>query len=96
MLRSVKVLGRVFVLGRVAAADVPTGHTEAEVDPVIAHLEAFLAAVGVGLDISDLIQVTAAIGHVFPQLICRRAKRASATHRCVDEFERLASFNDEG
>src|SRR5467141_1315439 len=44
MLRGVKVLGGMLVLGFVAAADVPAGPAQAQMHPRIAHLEAFLAA----------------------------------------------------
>src|SRR5262249_22017186 len=48
MLRGVKVLGGVLVLGVVAAADVPARPAQAKVHPGIAHGEAFLATVRVG------------------------------------------------
>jgi len=44
MLRGVKVLGGMLVLGFVAAADVSAGPAQAQMHPGIAHLEAFLAA----------------------------------------------------
>jgi hypothetical protein len=40
----VEVFGGVLVFRVVAAADVAAGHAQPEVDPVIAHREAFLAA----------------------------------------------------
>src|SRR5262249_48532228 len=44
VLRRVKVLGRVLVLGIVAAADVAAGPAKAQMNPGIAHGEAFLTA----------------------------------------------------
>jgi hypothetical protein len=46
MLRRMEVLGRVFVLGRVAAPDVAAFVTEAQMDPGVSHLQALFAAVG--------------------------------------------------
>src|SRR5437763_11980824 len=57
MLHGVKVLGRVLVLGRVAAADMPACHAQAQVHPDIAHLQAFLAATRMRFDVPDLIGV---------------------------------------
>jgi hypothetical protein len=44
MLGGVEVLSGVLALRRIAATHVATGETEAEVDPGIAQLEAFFAA----------------------------------------------------
>ena len=44
MLGVVKMFSGVFVLGRVAAANVTTFHTKPKVDPRITGFEAFLAA----------------------------------------------------
>jgi len=44
MLGGVEVFGGVLVLRGIAAADVATGETEAEMDPRIANLETFFAA----------------------------------------------------
>jgi hypothetical protein len=43
MLRRMEMLGRVPILRIVAATDVSTGPAEAQMDPGIAQLEAFLA-----------------------------------------------------
>jgi hypothetical protein len=45
MMRREEVLRRVLVLRRVAAADVATVQAPPQVDPAVAELEAFLAAV---------------------------------------------------
>jgi hypothetical protein len=62
VLGGVKVLGGVAILGIVATAHLPALHAEAEVDPGVAHLQALLAALGVGVDgVMDGGQVLAAL-----------------------------------
>ncbi len=60
-----EVLGGVFVLGRVAATDVTATQAQPEMDPMIAHLQAFLTAAGMRFYIPNLIQV-GAFPHVWP------------------------------
>src|SRR6266446_3659362 len=60
--RGVKMLGRVLVLGRVAAADVAAAHAQAQVHPGIAHRQALLAALRAGRDGLHALQMLA--GHV--------------------------------
>jgi hypothetical protein len=57
VLGGVKVFGGVFVLRRIAAADVAAGEAQAQVDPGVAHLQTFLAAFGLGLYVVDLVEV---------------------------------------
>ena len=57
MLGLMKVLGRVLILGRVTATDVTADETFPQVNPGIAHLQAFLAAFAAGLDRSDFFYV---------------------------------------
>jgi hypothetical protein len=59
MLRGMNMLGRVLVLRRIAAADVSTGHAQSQVDPIVAHLEALFATLGMRLHISNLAGVFA-------------------------------------
>jgi hypothetical protein len=59
MLGLMKMFGRVLVFGRVAATDVPANHAQPKVHPSVSHLQALFAALGVRLDILDLIQMTA-------------------------------------
>ncbi len=55
-----EVLRCVFPLRLIAAADVPTGQAESEVDPAPTSGQAFFAAVrGARGDLSDLIQMCA-------------------------------------
>jgi hypothetical protein len=52
-----KVFGRVFVLGGIAAADMPATQAQAQVDPGIANFETVFASAGVGFDVANLIGV---------------------------------------
>src|ERR1700737_356056 len=58
----VEMLGRVLVLGRVAAADVTAAHAQAQVHPGIAHRHALLAALRPRRDSLHVLQMLA--GHV--------------------------------
>jgi hypothetical protein len=53
----VEVLCRVFVFGRIAAADVTAFEAEPQMDPPVAHFQAFFTAVGMGFYIADGIEV---------------------------------------
>src|SRR5713226_10051564 len=55
----VKVLGGVFVLGRIATAYVTAGEAEAQVYPGIPHLQTLFAALGAWTYVFDLIQMLA-------------------------------------
>src|SRR5215472_10533631 len=65
MLRLVEVLGGVLVLRGVAAPDVAAGQAQAQVDPGVAHFEAFFTAVGLRFHVVYLIEVSACAGHEF-------------------------------
>lgn len=54
-----KMFGGVFVLGRIAAADVAANHAHAEVNPGVTQFYAFFADVRVGGGDFNLIQVLA-------------------------------------
>jgi hypothetical protein len=56
-----EVLGGVLILGVVAAADVPTGEAEAQMDPGVAKLQAFLAASAARRDFLDQAQMAAGL-----------------------------------
>jgi hypothetical protein len=58
----VEVLGGVFILGIVAAAYISADLTDAQVYPTIPHLQAFFAALRIGSDVLDQVQVGAAHG----------------------------------
>jgi hypothetical protein len=59
VLGGVKVLGGVLILGGIAAAHVAAFQAGAQVDPGIAHLEAFLASFGARFYSWTLLQVMA-------------------------------------
>ena len=63
MLQFVEMLGRVLVLRRVAAPHVPARQTQAQVDPCITCLNAFLANMLVGILNFDLVEMGALIRH---------------------------------
>ncbi len=54
---AVVVLGGVLVFGGVTAADVAAFQAKAEVEPLVAGLEAFFAALGVGLGCGQVLIV---------------------------------------
>jgi len=49
-----KVFRRMFILRRIAAADVAACHAQAQMHPCIPHLQAFLASTRMRFDIFDL------------------------------------------
>jgi hypothetical protein len=65
MMHFVEVLGRVLVLGRIAATHMPARQTQAQMHPRIAHLDAFFANMYVGVLNLNLIQMRALILHSF-------------------------------
>jgi hypothetical protein len=52
-----KVLGGMFIFGRIAAADVAAFQTQAQVNPGVAHFQTFLAAFGMRAHLANLIEV---------------------------------------
>lgn len=58
-----KVLGRVFVLGTVAAANVAAVQTHAQMNPSVAGFQALFTALGVGPDVANRIEVHALLSH---------------------------------
>jgi hypothetical protein len=67
MLGFVEMLGGVLVLGRVAAAYVPTAEAQAQVNPSVSRLNAFLTDMLIGFLDFDLVQVGACFRHRFLQ-----------------------------
>jgi hypothetical protein len=61
----VKVFSGMFVLGRVAAADIAAAKAHAQVDPGIAELNAILTNMLVRFSYFDLIKVSAFLCHRF-------------------------------
>jgi hypothetical protein len=72
MFSCVKVFGSVPVLRRIAAAYVPADHAKAKVNPLIAHFQAFFAALSVRFNVLDLIEMRAFIhGSPSPAFVFR-------------------------
>jgi hypothetical protein len=63
MLCSVEMFCGMFVFRRVAAAYLPTRETHAQVNPRIAHLDAFFTHTRFGFSYFDLIEVGASLWH---------------------------------
>jgi hypothetical protein len=61
---SVKMFGGVFVLRRIATSHVAALQAHSQMDPGIAHLDAFVANVLGGLGNADFIEVRAVFWHV--------------------------------
>jgi hypothetical protein len=53
------MLGGVFVFRIIAAADVPADQAQPQMDPGIAHLEAFFAALAAGMNVSNFAEMFA-------------------------------------
>jgi hypothetical protein len=58
-----EVLRSVLILRRIAAADMAADEANAQVDPLLAHLETLLAAVAAGCDIAYLVNMRAGSSH---------------------------------
>jgi hypothetical protein len=70
-MRLVEVAGRVFARRVVAAADMPAGKAEPEVDPPAVGFQAFLAALwGAGSHVVDLIEMRALRCHTDSGVSC--------------------------
>ena len=67
MLRRMKMLRGVLVLRGVAAADMATGQAQSQMDPIVAHLKALFATLGMRLHILNLAGVFA-VFHRFDPL----------------------------
>jgi len=63
MIDFVKVFGRVFILGRVAASHMAARQAEAQMYPRVPHLHAFFADMLLGLFDFDLIEVSTLTFH---------------------------------
>jgi hypothetical protein len=50
-----EVFSRMFVLGGIAATHMATGHAQSQVDPNVAHLQAFFATPGMWPHILNLV-----------------------------------------
>ena len=59
----VEVLGGMSVVACIAAAYVPAAETLPEVDPSVTGSQAFLAPLGAGLHVPDLVEMSALLLH---------------------------------
>jgi hypothetical protein len=59
MMRRTKMPSGVLVLGGVAASHVAAAQTEPEMNPRVAHLQAFFATRAAGMHLPNLVQVSA-------------------------------------
>ena len=59
-----KVFGRVFVLRRIAAADMAACHAQAQMHPDVSHLETFFATACMRFDTLDLVDMRARVHEV--------------------------------
>src|SRR5277367_3790922 len=73
MFSGVRMLGGVFVLRSVATSHVATGKAQPQVHPALAQLKTLFTAFRVWLDLVDLIEVRANIGHTLLPLPSRAA-----------------------
>jgi hypothetical protein len=64
MMDVLKMLGGMFILGRIAASHFAAHHAHAQVNPVVANLDAFFAYVHLGGRNFNLIQMLAFPRHV--------------------------------
>jgi len=64
MLHGPKVFCGVLVFRGVATTNMAAAQTQAQMNPSVAHLEAFFAAFGLWFDGPDLIEVRTRFGHV--------------------------------
>jgi hypothetical protein len=63
VVRGMEVTGRVFVFGRIAAADVAALETHTKVNPAVADFEAVFAAFGGRPNVVNRVQMGAAGSH---------------------------------
>jgi hypothetical protein len=63
MFAGMEMFGGVLVLGGVAAAHVAAFSAETQVNPTVAHFQAFFAALGVRMNIPNVAQVRADGAH---------------------------------
>ena len=65
MVGGVEMPGGVLILRIVAATDMATGKTEAQVHPGITHFQTVLTSIGARRDITYLVEVATLLCHMF-------------------------------
>src|SRR5690242_18649358 len=93
-----EVFGGVFVLGRITAAHVAANQAFPQMDPGIAHLEAFLAALAAGFDLPDFSPVGTGWGwtrhlELPPQTLAEAARQSGRRLRLLSRvFQKSLRF----
>src|SRR5579872_7073866 len=82
MLGLVEVFGGMLVLRRIAAAHVPAAETFPQMDPGVAHLEAFFAALAAGFNFSN-----------FPPVGTGSARHGTTSKRNLRSYSPSSSRN---
>ena len=62
-MRGVEMLCSVAIFRRIAAGHIPAKKTHSQMDPGIAHLDAFFAALASWFDVVNLIEMSALLCH---------------------------------
>ena len=92
MLRRVKVFGRVFVRGTVAATNVAAFEAKPEVNPLSADLQTVLTTFGGWLHFLDFVQMGASLAHErfdeqrkgpASKFVARALNEYCSSHGCV-------------
>jgi hypothetical protein len=93
MFGPVKMLGRVLVLGRIAAADVPAFQAKPQMDPCVAGLDAVFTDMLVRVGNLDLVHMIAAFCHTvsFTAGFYRKGREGIGTsdHRVIGKPEAI-------
>src|SRR3981189_310635 len=89
----VKVFGGVFVLGRVAAADVAADEAHAQMDPGIAELYAILTNMLVRFSYFDLIKMGTFFCHRFLRVLAVRGRNAIRIRACLEACRKSLKTN---
>src|SRR6201997_5833081 len=87
----VKMLGRVLILGRIAAADMATLETQPQVDPGIVHFQALLAAVATWLHLLDVLLMSTSLSHRSPHNFLNAANASCTTASATNVWKQLGS-----
>ena len=61
MFRAVVMLRRVFILGGVAASDMPAGHAKPQMDPRVSGFQTLLASLSAGVDLVNFFCMCASV-----------------------------------
>src|SRR6201993_4113874 len=85
----VKMLGRVLVLGRIAAADMATLETQPQVHPGVVHFEALLAALAARFHLFDVLLMSTSLSHGSPHNFLNAANPSCTTASAANVWKQL-------